>query len=206
MSLDLELVLTRQCPLGEAGAVSETVERRYLLDRLIAHMHRLDDLYEQYKLDKASFGFRHGAATDEIDVPLVVTARKSATRSGRLRARRRHNESRRRVKDRNNRLHILNPGRLIDTGEKGESIDRLQQRLGAAFFFADRIAEEYHTTLDAVERYLRRVAHEHNLDCVERGLEQVGPGPHFIAWQLPNGMYQVKLYSMRPGVNWEFQE
>jgi hypothetical protein len=56
-----------------------------------------------------------------------------------------------------------------------------------------------------MERWISRTCREHNLDLVEAGLGQVGPGPHFISRPLPNGMYYVKLYSLRPEANWEFE-
>jgi hypothetical protein len=112
----------------------------------------------------------------------------------------------------NNRLQILNPGRWLDTPAKCAALDRLQARLGARFFDLDQMAEEYHATLDAVEDYLHSVAYQHNLDRVERGLEQVGPTPCFIVghreWHQPSWLklYRVRLYSLRPGMDWEFEK
>jgi hypothetical protein len=82
-------------------------------------------------------------------------------------------------------------------------IDALQERLGADYFDIQDIAKEYNTTVAAVERWISRNCIEHNLDLVEAGLEQVGWGSHFISRPHPNGMFYVKLYSLRPGFDFE---
>jgi hypothetical protein len=84
-------------------------------------------------------------------------------------------------------------------------IDALQERLGAAYFDIEKMAKDYNTTVGTMERWISRTCREHNLDLVEAGLEQVGPGPHFISRPLPNGMYYVKLYSLRPEAKWKFE-
>jgi hypothetical protein len=83
------------------------------------------------------------------------------------------------------------------------SIDALQERLGAEYFDIEKIAKEYNTTVDAVECWISRACREHNLDLVEAGLEQVGWAPHFISRPLPNGMYYVKLYTLRSVAEWK---
>jgi hypothetical protein len=82
-------------------------------------------------------------------------------------------------------------------------IDTLQERLGAAYFDIEKMAKDFNATVGAVERWISRNCHEHNLDLVEAGLEQVGWGPHFISRPHPNGMYHVKLYSLLPAADFE---